>query len=312
MRLRRQDPADMFPVVLSAAGSVAVGSNFTPDADELQNNFDRDIQIEELRFITAVRPANGGAAGMGALGGLVRTQIKMGRLDLTNGFIPIWLLGTRYQRMMESMVGTNNLSTWDYRRWKFAKPLVVPAGASLMPSFSFLTPTGNSALAFPGNSPLWIWMAMVGRSLPNDFIRPARINVPYATAWLPRINEQQSSDDALTNKLSSPLYVQRFIGRVAVSLAGQPDAEVWFENDGPAPAVKITGGNGYDAVGDFTPWRDVFQPARCSLEAGVTVEPREWFNAAVDSPPRVLGAGPYGIVMPMISMVGYREEELVL
>lgn len=321
------------PLLLATNVQVPIGGVVSANADELTNDFEQDVQLEEIRFIVSVNGARfnaTNAVSMGALGSLVRAQIKMGRLDLTNGYVPIWLLGTRYQAAMEAMTGFSDLvatpnrtAVWEYHRWRFPKPLLVPQGAAISCSFTYLTPTGRQGpLAFAVDSPLNVWVAVAGKALSKRIARPSKIPVPYATYWAPKMGEGVSGDDALFNKFPVPLYVQRFVGRVAecpppldpgnLGIIGVPDQEIWFES-WAAPNLTIKASTGYDVVGDMTAWQDVFNPARCALEAGMVIDSRDWFTVTVDAPP-VLVPGQYirGIVVPGVSLVGYREEELVL
>lgn len=298
-----------FPVQLYSTGNVPVGGTTTLDADDLQNAFQKHVQIEEIRFLLYLNAATNLLPG--ALAPLIRVQLKMGRIDLTNGFVPLWLLGTRMQRAVELANGytaAGQKTIWDYQRWRLPKPIIVPHGATLLPSFSYQTPTGKGAVVNALNSPITVYVCMVGRSLKRLNL-PAKLEVPYATFWLPSVAQksQQSGDDALVNKFTSPLHVQRFIGRIASTSDGT-DGDNWasdFSNVGSARSLRITDSAGFEVVRDMTIWNDVFERSRCALPANRVLEPRGWYRVLLNEQPSIN-------YVPMISLIGWRHEELVL
>lgn len=295
-----------FPVCLYSTGTVAIGAVFTPDADDLQNHFDTPIQIDEIRFMFFV---NGVSVNpLRSLAALIRVQLKMGRIDLTNGFVPAWLFGSRLQRNVETLngvAGGGRLSAWEYHRWKLPVPMIVPAGSTLLPYFQYLLPDGTQALTSAHDSPITVHVAMVGKGSKS----PSRkIKVPYVTAYIadPSSGGQQSKDDQLVNKFNTPLWVQRFVGRIAVKGGTN---ETWTsveDNTGYATTGDLTvrDSNGDSVVGGVAQWFDVFSRDRKIFPAGCFLPPRDWYTVR-------LADKPTASYLPMISMVGWREEEML-
>lgn len=316
-------PPTDFPVCLYAKTTVAIGAIATPDADDLQNHFDCPIQIEEVRllfFLNYVLSGAGSAAEGSTLAGLVRMQLKMGRIDLTNGFVPSWLLGPRLQVATELTTGQvvlgGNQTLWDYQRWKLPVPMIVPAGATLLPTFYYLLPDGTISLTRSGNSPITVHVALIGRSLPRGKM-PKRIRVPYASAFIANTatGGQQSQDDQLVNKFDVPLHVQWLTGRMAAQPTAPGVKEAWASVEDARSVTNVGSGTynlmikdnaGYSIVGTMTNFFDVFPRDRKGLVVNRVLAPRGWYVAFFEDKPTVSQN------LPMIGMIGWREEELSL
>lgn len=297
-------PRADFPICLYSTGVVSAGGIYTPDADDLQNHFDTPIQIEEIRFMFYLSTATG---ILGTLAGLIRVRLRMGRIELTNEFIPTWLLGSRMQTFTEFMSG-GGTGIWDYQRWKLPCPVIVPPGATLLPNFIYQLPDGTTALTNANNSPITVYVTMIGRSLSK--MPTGKIRVPYATAYLADGigGGQQSQDDQLVNKFDVPLHVQRFVGRLASKFSGGV-LESWRSDEGffttgnTLRNITIRDHAGYAIVDTPTPFIEVFSKSRKILPANRILEPRGWYTVFLQDKP--------SNVLPQISMIGWREVELV-
>lgn len=316
-----------FPIALSTQVSLAAGFPVIPNADDLQNDFQCDIQIEEIRVLLFCNSGiDANSNPMPSLAPLVRMSLKMGRVELTDSFIPLWLFGTRMQSMLEVAYGfqnsaapATNQTVWDFQRWKLPVPMIVPNGSTLLPQFVLLMPNGKTTVTNPSDSPITAYITMIGRSLGSSFKRPSKLKVPYVTAFIanPVTGGLQSGDNQLVNRFTVPFHIQRFIGRIALS-DDPASNEFWMDAEGGnsgagnsanSYSLTLVDSNGYYLVKDMTPWEDVFDPQRKALNANRVLEPRGWYRAQLNKAAIVNGAGIQGTV-PMISMVGWREEEV--
>lgn len=313
-----------YPVLLSTSVVCANGGSIiTPDADDLQSDHQRDIQIEEIRFLVSVN-SNLSVPTIGAVEALpssrVRVRLKMGRLDLTNGFIPLCLLGPRITSFYGAIsgddaydglpgfftaAGNTAQTVWDYQRWRFPRPLIVPHGSTLLPQFQVLQPDGTTILSTKGNASYTVYVAMIGRTFDREL--PKKMPVPYATAWIadPVSKGLQSSDDQLVNKFNVDLHLQRFVGRVVSEIANG----LWVDSGSGFPVIQLTlnDSSGYQLVESTIDWSDVFNQARKTFNASGVLGPRQWYKARINTAALPIG-GPGNI--PMISLIGWREEEL--
>lgn len=317
-----------YPILLSTQVVVPNGGGVvTADADDLQNDHQRDIQIEEIRFFVFVNSnmAVGGNPSSVETNpaARVRVKLKMGRFDLTNNFIPLWLLGPRLVSVPGNIIGGDSgfdglpgfynaagngtETVWDYQRWRFPRPLIVRHGSTLMAQFQVLQPDGSTVQGARSNTSYTVYIALVGRTFDREV--PKKIPVPYATAWIADAVTQglQSGDDQLVNKFNVDLHLQRFIGRVASELTGG----LWYDGgDGGTAApfsLTLNDSSGYQIVETTTDWSDVFNQARKTLNASGVLGPRQWYKARISQAALPLG-GPGSV--PMISLIGWREEEL--
>lgn len=323
-----------FPLLLYATGSVSYGKEATLDADDLQNDFQRDIEITEIRFMFwANGSSQNGTNSWHSSGPLVRVKLKMGRIDLTNGFVPAWLFGPPIQRIAEVVQGKvsqpGNASTWSYYRWKLPVPLIVPHGSTLLPTFQYLSPVSPAGLQGSLPNAIECHIAMVGRSLKDNL--PRTLRVPYVTAWIPDVGSLVSNDRHLVNPFTVPMRVQRFLGRIAAPTAFPPfgytdslgylsyrSATPFYPAGTPPLAagvarhveerLRLYDHVGYQIVPGMVPWNQVFSLPRAELPVGRMLEARGWYTAVLEN--GVLNIPDTDV--PMISMVGWREEELAL
>ena len=200
------------PLVLNTSVTLAANGTAVADSAALASPFREPLVIDEVRWSIRVADATRTAANMGYC---VRTALTLGQWGLTNGMLPIWILGTSLQEngyaeeVQDAQWVAANPIFSNYR-WRFPKPLYVAPGQALRSGFQRI---GDSV---SGNA--IINVAYSGRyALPEDAPKDGQIDVPWATAFLPGTGQTTyiSSEQSLDNPFLVPLKVQRLTFREA-------------------------------------------------------------------------------------------------
>jgi len=315
-----------FPTVLAASVSLAEGAGAViPDLGLLQNPYRRPMVIEDIGFI--LRGPAAGAAGTQNWGGTIRLKLDMGRIGLTPGVpVPIWNFGVNLiSRPLGTNIGgdTGNQSeevvtqvgvdtggvssTIGRYKWKLPRPLFVPPGAILVPSFSRTADSqGGTVVAS---------IAYNARVLPDNTPVPESIEVPFVAAFITTEGAtfQISSDLDLFNPFVGPLNVQRFIGRLQARRGSLVIIDIGassFTGDGSNNiTLRMTDSRGRDVVREFTTWASVFPHNRRAWTAPVVLLPKDHYKVYYNAPTGLADGGLRKIT-GMISMIGWRRELL--
>src|ERR1700682_435950 len=270
-----------YPLLLSAkTPNLTNNAVVSPtDASFLANPTRQAMFVDEIRFSI---PSGIPAQGSGATVAMAFTgcRLTMGRLAITNGFVPLVFFGKSLTPTDVSNGGialTASTQSGFCVTWKLPKPLYVPPGEFISPRFQFVpqvAPVGSAG--FPDVTPFQIEMSIVGRSLPVDCPVPRTIDMPWISFWQSKalnctvsasvtvLTRDQSRETDLVNPFNSPLYLQRLVGRLpAIGTAGGAGA---FEaNDAgfcfigsEFVTLRMVNSYGGVMVKDFTPFYDLF------------------------------------------------------
>lgn len=309
------------------------------DARRLVNTYHLPLEITEIRFVARGSPedrVNVLAYG-NHLGLLLAAKITAGADRITGDDpVPLAAFGPPLQAPEYDDVGLTNgereITTnpvtgegTDYRdafhfRWVLPRPMLLPAGQAIMAS---LSPTVHG-ISYPF-SPLSVnvWIAVVGRYAQN--VMPAKRAVPYISAY----QFQRLADGTLERQhpqrvFASPfndraLNVQRFIGRLLGADTGNANI-VYDASHGSignavsdaatptgAPTIRAMAPKGYWAPQDPIPFDRLFDVQRRVWDCPHVLEGvDDLWKFTVDSYP----ATNPDLLLPMIAMVGWREEAL--
>lgn len=337
----------MKPILLNSAlpsnGGNGIG---VYDSGRLQNPYRRPMLVDAITFllkqdqlVVVGTPASSGSGDFSvhapnkyfAFGSSIGFKVQMGRIELTNGFIPAWLLAQNPNAFNGIPIGPdpskiNAFSQYAYDApevtpgivitytnagppiraaiaqsiyaqytWHLPKPLYMPPGAALLVSAQAI----NSAAAADGSQ-----VSIAGRML-DEPLKAKEFPIPYATAFIAPTNQatSNSSEMDLGNPFQVPLHVQRFTGRIQRAGSG------WSAEDraNTKTTVKMETNRNVTIVRDYTPFYDVFDESRRAWNVGVTLDPKERVDAAI------AGGSAYAdssTVTPMIGLIGWRNEKV--
>ena len=326
-----------FPIILSDSGSLAAGKSFTPNLELMQNVYRHPIRIDEMRVMLT----NLAGGLLPSLGALARVRLDSGRFPITNGFIPIGLIGLRETGQIApwGVLNSNGNGfhvTFDYYKWRLPMPVYLDVGEAFLPNFQWIAP--DNAVA-GGTSPLVVDISLVARTVEAI---PKRLRVPYVTAFLPNNGEGHSNEQDLRNPFDVPLKIHQLCTKIFVpstAILGAQTSDSVIDTDSslaylayfngvaqersnvfPEPAgtslslqaalkrrFKLQDDHGYGIVKDYSSWMSIFNgPSMVwSTEAEIPAKER-WHLTLEDVCNTVLNIGSYYI--PTVSIIGSREE----
>lgn len=303
------NPSPKMPLHLSDSVIVQSGSSGTVNPAALKNPMGQDMELLEIKFELQSAFVGGSAS---ALGGTISAELTMGGLKLTNEAIPVWGFGRAENLSAETQSGRTPDGAsvgFIYYSWRLPRPLYIPAGDTVIPTF---THSGNIA------TPIGV---RVGYSC-RTTTRPRIAYVPWVTKYISRSFNplEDAGVDAsgplnLVNPHDQVVYIQRFTGRtlakVVVSASSQPTVEADPISFGAKYLqMRMTDSYGRPIVRTFTPFRSVFSAGSRSWECdnGTILDPKSFYIVNLKKDAMVLAAtneGSFG--QAQITMVGWRE-----
>lgn len=308
------------PFFAAADVTLNAGGTAPPfDSRRLGNPYRQAMVIDEIHFQikTVATPGGDTQPPAGAnMGGSVRARFKLGRVEVSHDFVPIWNYGTLWNDensesfgFIEGLLaggGSVISSRLNYYRWILPKPLYIPAGNILQPSIS----RQQDGLAFPTN----VWVGYGCRRL-GPHTPPAELDVPYVATFLPgeiaegsSPNTFQSSENDLVNPFLSDLKVQRFTGRVQSRTATTGVTSAIVDDAGSEVTLVMKDSYGTNIIRDFTSWNHVFDRNRRAWTFNRILKAKERYNVSLANV--ATGASPTNFYSPMIAMIGTRRERM--
>jgi len=281
----------------------------------LANTLEKTIAIHEIKFVITMTPNVVGVESITqvALGGMISAHLSVGKVPLTNGPVPIWLLGSIYSRYDEDSYGVDSTESTSVYVWKLAKPFHLPPGAQLSARFRH-----NGLLRQPAT----VAVAIAG-SICN---RPPRITAaPFASAFVGTPLDvaaglvEEAPETALANITGVPLRVDRMMGRAAAhnpqAASGLvPDGIVFSDANHPEVSqlysVRMVASAGQPIIRDFAPFRSVFPYATGSWECPHTMKPNDFYKLTVQKAEGALENYTWQRGQAFVSIVGSREVTL--
>jgi hypothetical protein len=212
------------PILVSTELALAPGQTASPALSDLTFGSRYAVLIEEIHFRVYsiskdVTTLPGGF--LDDLRGNIRVNLKIGRLDITDGFTPIWSLGRvnsndiYYQQVsldgVSAVPGQSRVVT--ACTWRLPVPLYMPPSALIQPTFSYATGSAlTQALTLPTAN---INIAIAGRAvLPNQPV-PARWPIPFSLFYeAPPAPFSVNPGSQLVNASRNDFHIQRMTLRV--------------------------------------------------------------------------------------------------
>lgn len=295
------------PVHLTAYTTLASNSSGGVNAIALKNPNGTPMEVLEIKFQLRT---NSAAALDANLGGTVACKLGLGNYPLTNGFVPVWSFG---RRECELEVSSNATPTFEQAMeytWRLAKPLYVPAGAVILPTFQHRGVVQND---------ITVRISYSGRSLDPSAPPPAKLALPYVAQWVSKSfaisttpDSDQSTETDLVNPFSEPLLLQRFVGRCQIF---RSDTSSLSEDDLARVSYRLCNLRMIDMFGrpilrNYTPFRMVFDALSRSWEMDncSVLDPRSYIIAYLRADP----AGDNNMqaqfsYQTFVSLIGWRD-----
>lgn len=300
------------PVLLASYTTITRGGSSTPDLRPLQNVYRTPCAIEQIRFIVR---------GLDEIvqtprfyrgpGGIVRVRLSMGRMPLTQGHVPIWLLGPEVQTLAEEESGvssTYSVSTqhvaYATYRWRLPHPLIVPVGAVITPELAFYNDPLVTNLASAGAT-LRVDVAYAGRVLLPGARAPEVQPIPYASAatFDQRADGsvvRYSVENELNNPFQVPLRLHRLVARAQASDGTQVYDQTAYD---ATKMVQIRESKGYAVTMRPTLYTYLSDPYRRAWTFDGSLDPKERLQVE-------LSFDPAAAYKPMFGLVGWRNERI--
>lgn len=327
------------PVIFSASvnlPTITQGGDFSVplDSRRLVNTYHLPVEIHELRFqIVRGDALSGGADGTNIHPGLlIAVRLNAGADRITGDDpVPLYGIGSQLSPVFFEDANSSNgelelsvlstpdtmSSTW-HTRWVFPRPLIIPPGQAILGTVS--QTAFGPGLTLPQSIPSAVFsMAAVGRYLPG--VLPRTRSVPYVSAYQFRIldgsvTERRHPERLFQNPFPVPLHIQRFIGRTAIvnsdQFAGFPREAIGFDYSAAtpngSPVIAAEAPFGYIGTRDPTPIDRVFDYQRRVWDCPHVLQPRDHWKFTVQA--EADDTADAGFILPMISMIGHREEAL--
>lgn len=299
-----------YPIHLTARTTIASNSSGGVNAISLKNPLGQPMEILEIKF-QLFQEVNSNAN----MGGVIACKLDLGKFSLTNGFVPVWLMGRSENLWAEAIQDPNVLgdaaNCTNEFTWRLAQPLYVPPGAVLVPTFQ------HRGLV---QQDVQVRISYSARSIPPGTPPPKKIVLPYAAAWVSNTFDANESgvdnslETDLTNPFDEPLTIQRFSGRVVLfNLSTSPpqvlEAGATGETVGTYQYdVRLIDSFGRPIIRNLVPFRLAFSGVTRSWEVdNALMDPRSFILAYVRKNVPFQGNTTSNVLtQAMVGLVGHR------
>ena len=231
-------------------------------------------------------------------------ELALGRAIITQGSVPVALCARAEDCDRGGTLG-------EFYSWRLPRPMYVPAGKTLTVRFR------------PGQAAARAQLALRARVLPIDYAAPAKIDVPYATAFKSGVGTLDADESAesfvyrsgpgdLSNLGPVPLHVQRLAGW-ASGAGGSGDTVERDDQSGGTrrlARVQISDASGFPVVRDATRLLDLCGAAHTSWEVDFDLPPRSSLYATLDMTHPAYEGSDGAQVQAMLGLVGWREVDI--
>ncbi len=307
------------PLILQAQISPpAGGGSFgLADSTKLENPFQGPMWLDEIRF--KLPGSEAGTLDTQAWSRLA-VELKLGETPLTNGYVPISLLG-KVLNDSESFgenSGGATVSPGAFT-WKLPKPLFIPAREFLRPTMYFQPYSGAPAKV--------VTIMYVCRPLPKGTPPPLVMQIPWVTYFKPpdlscalaspatdTTNDSTPAD--LYNPWDEELHVQRFVGRLMGQNYGEnqnhmsiASANINLTTEALASGTLVSAQDSFNniLIRDRTPFAHVFDFLDRAWTVNCILAPKGFYLFTVDRLWSGYLPSEAFVATIGISMVGWRE-----
>lgn len=317
---------DGIPQILSAGVVLNSHSSGSVNVESLRPPIPGDMLIHEVRFdlFGIGRAPNG--LDLKPSGGIIACQFKIGSVDLTAGYVPVWNFGHLFDRQLlgervawgpqDDLDGSTPIGpkTRVSYRWYPRSPIPVPAGMTLTPQFE------NRGGQPEGTE---VKITYVGQLLTRKL--PPRVHVPWVSYFVTTgfpYNETGtavSGELQLLNPYPVPLILERMTGRIAYLTAATYGFEDYEDRANFSPlfgravashaiTVRLDNSKGDSIIPLPVPFRQAFAFGRRSWELdGLIMEPNSFWRLYVQKLVPADGSSLDDTVQCQVGLVASRE-----
>lgn len=301
-------PSEITPLHLTASTTLASNSAGGVNAVSLKNPLGTPMEILEIKW--QLRCTNFALSG-----GSVGCKLELGKIPLTNGFVPVWNFGRALNVDQGEIPRDFNIALlipgitgerYNEYTWKLPRPLYIPPGAVVMPTFQH---RGYI------NENVSVRISYSARSLPAGY-KPKTINVPWVSSYVSKVFDKmgaadtdQSNETEVVNPFDEPINIQHFVGRIASYDRNAPTDLVIDDVDvgGRLLTLRAMDSEGEAVIPKFSLFHSVFNLPTRSWNVVGTVPPKMFYSFFLaKAAPAVLDADTFQ-TQAFMSMVGWRE-----
>jgi len=298
-------PSQSFPLHLTASTTIAASSSGGVNAISLKNPLGQAMEILAIKWQLLVS-----SSFAMSLGTVIGCKLDLGKFPITNGFVPVGMFGKSEGLISEQMSDVNvaNLCANEYI-WRLPRPLYVPKGAVLLPTFQHRGITQQSVT---------VRVSYSARSVPENAPPPKKVALPYAAFYGSQsfdasvAGTDASVETDLVNPFDEPLYLQRMTGRVVnvQYSSGFIDEGVSVHPESIAASwnVRIVDSFGRPIVRRFVPLRLAFSGVSRSWEMSPEpiMDPKSFYTAYLRKDTTTYSANQF-LTQAFVSIVGCRD-----
>ena len=303
------------PLHLTADTVIESNASGGVNAIALKNPIGGPMQVHQIKFqLTATLLSGQDSGALGSLGGVIGASISIGNHPLTNGFVPVWLFG-RPNNVVNGGEDFVDVQTGEERSiseyvWNLPRPMYVPDGATITPSFQHRGLIKNQVA---------VRMSVSAKSYGLDAPDPEKIFIPYVSSYVSKnfiANDEdtdQSLETDLVNTFPKPLFLQRFTGRTQLfNSATGAVTDLDPTSSLNILSVRMADSNGRAIVPTYTVFGNVFSYATRSwdLDGRAQMDPNAYYRVFLrktTSPESSYNAA--DTVQAFVGCVGWREVE---
>lgn len=300
------------PIHLSGSVLLRSGATGGPPIAAFKNPTGQDMELLEMKFeVSGPITQTNTTLNFQAYGSSVSGQLMYGTEQLTNGSVPLWNFGRQENPLAETKVDNQYTTVFNSYTWRLPRPLYVPAGAVIIPTF---THTGLTSSA------LNVRVGYSGRTI---FKKPKNVFLPWVASYsspafspASSAGSAQSSELDLVNPFDQPLNLQRFVGRIqGVDVNGNVVDETTSSLIANQYLMaRMNDSYGRAIVRNYVPFSSVFSPVTRSWEMsnGARLDPNSYYRLFLNklvSPSDVVAFNPNALAQFQVlaSMVGWRK-----
>lgn len=237
---------DSNPIFLTSKTTVSSNTATGVNSASLKNPIGGPMEILEIRF----RAVAGSTSRV--IGGYVGCKLELGKIPLTNGFVPIWLFDRA------EALNTENQEDSPVAEfvWRLPRPLYVPDGAVLVPTIQH---RGLFKEAID------VRVSYSARTV-SPKTPPKKVFLPYAASYVSKafnagsITEDfdNSTETDLVNPFETDIELQRFTNRVSLFFTQNPSISTELSSITELLEARMVGMDGRPIISHFTNIRQAF------------------------------------------------------
>ena len=299
-----------YPIHLTASTTLRSGRESGVNAAALKNPTEDPMEICEIKInLQAVESAYTVGSFIGQPVGM---RLDLGKIPLTNGYVPSWVFGKpwnmgNYYYGGATAVGSSSMYGFANYVWRLSKPLYVPGGSVLVPTLKHFG---------YGIGDINVQISYSGRGYGGKY-SPTKVFVPWvcnytskALDYTSTAQTDSSNELDLVNIFDQPLRVDRFVGIIGRTTGTDTASPALIQDNadmsGAYLSARIVSSFGEPLVRNFVPFGALFPAVQPSWECEHVMPPRTYYKVYLSKAAATTGSALY-TANANVSLVGWRE-----